>query len=116
MMAASTRSNPKIAAAASRSTTSGVGPEAARQAPLPRPYTSPTAEIGVSLAAPLHRLRPAGTGAAGDDAEIGARLFQRLRIHVRLSGVLFEVADPLRATRLRASAGMFCCDATAPLT
>ena len=38
-------------------------------------------------------------GTAGDDAELGARLFQRLRFDVRLSGGLFEVADPLRATR-----------------
>ena len=46
-MAASTQPNPKVAAAASRSKTSGVGPEAAREASLPRPYTSPKAEIGL---------------------------------------------------------------------
>jgi hypothetical protein len=41
----------------------------------------------------------AGIGTAGDDAEIGARLFQRLRIDVGLGGRLLDVGDLLRATR-----------------
>ena len=43
--------------------------------------------------APLHRLRAAGVGAAGDDAEIGARLFERLRIDMGLGGRLLDGAS-----------------------
>ena len=42
-------------------------------------------------------MRPAGIGAAGDDAEIGTRLFERMRIDVRLLGRLLEVAHLLGA-------------------
>src|SRR5262245_5166986 len=64
---------------------------------------------------PLHRLHAAGIAAAGHDPEVGARLLQRRRIDVGLSGRLFEVADSLRAMRqllaeeaLRALAAVGC--------
>jgi hypothetical protein len=47
--------------------------------------------------APLHRVRAAGIGAGGDDAEVGARLLERLRIDVGLFGRLLGIADLLRA-------------------
>src|SRR5262249_47771186 len=40
--------------------------------------------------APLHRLHAAGIGAAGDDAEIGARLPERLLIDVGLGGSILN--------------------------
>jgi hypothetical protein len=61
---------------------------------------TPLADLGRSAGqAPLHGVRPAGIGAGGDDAEIGARLFQRLRIDVGLGGRLLDVGHLLRATR-----------------
>ncbi|HKR92824.1 hypothetical protein [Novosphingobium sp.] len=43
-----------------------------------RPSLTPLADLGRSARqAPLHRLHAAGIGAAGDDAEVGARLLQR---------------------------------------
>jgi len=52
-----------------------------------RPSLTPLTDLGRSAGqAPLHRLHAAGVAAAGDDAEIGARLFERLRIDVRLGG------------------------------
>src|SRR5215831_2455136 len=91
-MAASTQPNPKIAAAASRSTTSGVEPEAARQAPLPpKPRRRPkSASAGQ---APLHRLHAAGIAAGGDDTEVGARLFERCEVNVGLLGRVLDIAD-----------------------
>jgi hypothetical protein len=53
------------------------------------PATTPAADAVSNLVAgeaPLHRLRPAGIGAGGDDAEIAARLLQRRRIDVGLGG------------------------------
>src|SRR5262252_8331381 len=47
--------------------------------------------------APLQRLRPAGDGTARDDAELGARLAERVRINVRLLGRLLEIAHRLGA-------------------
>ena len=40
--------------------------------------------------APLHGLDAAGIGAGGDDAQIGARLFQRARIDVGLGGSILD--------------------------
>jgi len=53
---------------------------------LRRNRDSATTSAALAGQAPLHRLHAAGTAAAGDDAEIGARLFQRLRIDVGLGG------------------------------
>jgi len=47
--------------------------------------------------APLHRLDAAGVGAAGDDAEVGARLLQRRRIDVGLAGGRLDAAHRLGA-------------------
>jgi len=42
---------------------------------------TPLADLGRSAGqAPLHRLHAAGIAAANEDAEIGARLFERARI------------------------------------
>ena len=53
---------------------------------------------GSARQAPLHGERAASIGAAGDDAEIGARLFQLLRKHMRPSSartlkLAFVIAD-----------------------
>src|SRR5262249_58692745 len=48
--------------------------------------------------APLHRLHAPGIAAAGDDAEIGARQFERYRLDVRFGGRLLDVGHLLRAT------------------
>ena len=54
-----------------------------------RPSLTPLADLGrSSRQAPLHGLRAAGIAAADDDAEIGARLYKRVRIGRRV-----EVAD-----------------------
>src|SRR5262249_42899029 len=56
-------------------------------------------ELGRSARqAPLHGLRPAGIGAAGDDAEIGACLPERLLIDVGLGGSILDDARRLGAT------------------
>src|SRR5262245_20781832 len=57
---------------------------------------SPT---GSARQAPLHSLHAAGIGAAGDDAEVSARLFERLRIDVGFDGGFLEVADSLQTLR-----------------
>jgi hypothetical protein len=44
----------------------------------------------------VHRVRAARVGAAGDDAELGAGLLERVRIDVGLGGRLLDVADSLR--------------------
>src|SRR5215469_3425498 len=52
-----------------------------------RPSLTPLADLGRSAGqAPLHGLRSAGIGAAGDNVEIAARLLQRLQIDVGLGG------------------------------
>jgi hypothetical protein len=38
----------------------------------------------------MHRVRPAGVDAAGDDAEVGARLLERVRLDVGLGGGLLD--------------------------
>ena len=54
-----------------------------------RPSLTPLADLGRSAwQAPLHGLHAAGVGARSDDAEVGARLFERLRIDVGLGGRL----------------------------
>ena len=63
------------------------------------PSLTPLADYGRSAwQAPLHRLRPAGIGAAGDDAEIGACLPERLLIDVGLGGSILDDARRLGAT------------------
>jgi len=57
-----------------------------------------TARRALAWQVPLHRLRPAGIGAASDDAEIGARLLQRLRVDVGLGGRLLDGGHRLGAT------------------
>jgi len=54
-----------------------------------RPSLTPLADLGRSAGqAPLHRLYAARVGAADDDAEVDARLIQRVRIEVSLGGRL----------------------------
>ena len=67
--------------------------------------------------APLHAVRSAGVGSAGDDAKVAARLLERLHIDVGLHGRVLDVADapgamgerPLRncCARWRRSVGCF---------
>src|SRR5262245_917203 len=64
-----------------------------------RPSLPPLADLGRSAwQAPLHGLRPAGIGAAGDDAEIGACLPERLLIDVGLGGSILDDARRLGTT------------------
>src|SRR5215831_21413643 len=64
-----------------------------------RPSLTPLADLGRSAGqAPLHRLHAAGIAAGGDDAKLGARLFERARIDVGLGGGLLDVARMLGAT------------------
>jgi len=49
--------------------------------------------------APLHGLHATGIAAGGDDAEVAARLFERLRIDVGFDGGLFDIARRLGAPR-----------------
>jgi hypothetical protein len=54
-----------------------------------RPSLTPLADLGRSpRQAPLHGVRPAGIGAADDDAEVGARLRSR-----RARASLFDARD-----------------------
>src|SRR6516165_11172034 len=58
-----------------------------------RPSLTPLADLGRSAGqAPLHRLHAAGVAAARDDAEVAARLRQRLDIDVGLLGRRLDVA------------------------
>jgi len=64
-----------------------------------RPSLTPLADFGRSAGqAPLQGVRSAGIGAAGDEAEVGARPLQRLRINVRLGGRFLDGARLLGAT------------------
>src|SRR5262245_11029694 len=64
-----------------------------------RPSLMSFADLGRSARqAPLHRLRAAGIGAAGDDAEVGAGLLQRRRIHVGFRGGCLDGGHRLEAT------------------
>src|SRR5215831_20119241 len=47
--------------------------------------------------APLHGLHAAGVAAAGDDAEVTARLPERLLVNVGLGGCILNVGHPLGA-------------------
>src|SRR5262249_38106906 len=47
---------------------------------------------------PLHGMHAASIGAAGDDAEIGARLLKHVHVKVGLGGGLLDVGDPFRPT------------------
>ena len=47
--------------------------------------------------APLHGLHATGIAAGGDDAEVAARLFEGLRVDVRLGGGFLYVRHPPRA-------------------
>src|SRR5262249_50502702 len=67
--------------------------------------------------APLHRLHAAGIAAGGDDAEVGARLPERLLVNVGLGGRILDDARLLGATsellpkellRARAALGRLC--------
>ena len=79
-----------------------------------RPSLTPLADLGRSVGqAPLHGLRSAGIGAAGDNVEIAARLLQRLQIDVGLGGGRLDGGHRLGAARervpeepLRALAGL----------
>ena len=54
-----------------------------------RPSLTPLADLGRSAGqAPLRRLHAAGIAAANDDAEVGARLRERLHADVGLGGRL----------------------------
>jgi hypothetical protein len=60
-----------------------------------RPSLTPLADLGRSAGqAPLHGLHAAGIAAGGDDAEVGARLFERMQIEVRLVELLATAAGP----------------------
>src|SRR5262249_61821996 len=64
-----------------------------------RPSLTPLADFGRSAGqAPLQGVHSAGIGAAGDEAEVGARPLQRLRINVRLGGRFLDGARLLGAT------------------
>src|SRR5215813_15637019 len=64
-----------------------------------RPSLTPLADLGRSAGQrPLHGLHAAGIAAGGDDAEVGARLPERLLIDVGLSGRLLDDARRLGAT------------------
>ena len=65
---------------------------------LRRNRDSATTSAALAWQAPLHGLRPAGIGAAGDDAEIGACLPERLLIDVGLGGSILDDARRLGAT------------------
>jgi hypothetical protein len=57
-----------------------------------RPSSTPLADFGRSAGqAPLHGLHALGIAARSDDAEVGARLFERLRIDMGLGGGLLNV-------------------------
>src|SRR5215472_4486159 len=63
------------------------------------PSLTPLADLGRSAGqAPLHGLHAAGIGAAGDDAEVAARLRERLDVDVGLFGRFLDVGHPLGAT------------------
>src|SRR5262249_3367028 len=63
------------------------------------PSLTPLADLGRSAGqAPLHRERVAGIAAAHDDAEIGARLPERLLIDTRPGRSVFDIARRLGAT------------------
>jgi hypothetical protein len=89
-----------------------------------RPSLTPLADLGrLARQAPLHRHDAAGIAAAGDDAEVGARLRAAIRAAStgrtdRTRPMLHQRKKVLvnQAPSTRASAGRFCCDATAPLT
>jgi hypothetical protein len=49
------------------------------------------AATGSARQAPLHGERAASIGPAGDDAEVGARLLERVRLDVGLGGRLLDV-------------------------
>src|SRR5262249_40211911 len=71
-----------------------------------RPGLTPLADLGRSARkAPLHRVRAAGIGAGGDDAEIGARLLERAhRCGPRADGgrgALAASGCPFRCYRIR---------------
>ena len=56
-----------------------------------RPSLTPLADLGRSARqAPLHRLHAAGISAAHGDAEVGARLPERLLIDVGLGGSILN--------------------------
>ena len=57
--------------------------------------------------APLHGVRAAGIGAAGDDAEVGARLFQRPQINVRLFGRILDVTRRCRCLSERGAVAAY---------
>ena len=66
-----------------------------------RPSLTPLADLGRSAgqAGSTACLHAAGIAApGGDDAEVGARLFERLLIDVGLGGCLFDGGHPLSAT------------------
>src|SRR5262245_50905186 len=64
-----------------------------------RPSLTPLADLGRSARqAPLHRLHAPGIAAADDDAEVGARVFERARIDVGLFGLILDDARVLGAT------------------
>jgi len=61
---------------------------------------TPLADLGRSAGqAPLHGLHAAGIAARSDDAEIGARLFERHRIDVDLAGRRLDRGHRLGAMR-----------------
>src|SRR5215831_1741859 len=61
------------------------------------PSLTPLADLGRSARqAPLHGLHAAGVAAAGDDAKISARLFERGWIDVGLGGRRLDHAHGLR--------------------
>src|SRR5262249_11211133 len=71
----------------------------ARAIETPRPRLTPLADYGRSAGQrPLHRLHTAGVGARGDDAEVGARLPERLLVNVGLGGCILDDARLLGAT------------------
>ena len=64
-----------------------------------RPSLMPFADLGrLARQAPLHGLHGAGIGAAGDDAEVGARLPERLLVNAGLGGCILDDARLLGAT------------------
>jgi len=64
-----------------------------------RPSLTPLADLGRSAGQrPLHGLHAAGNAAGGDDAEVGARLPERLLVNVGLGGRILDDARLLGAT------------------
>src|SRR5215469_12211658 len=64
-----------------------------------RPSLTPLADLGRSAGqAPLHGLHAPGIAAGGDDAEVGARLPERLLVNVGLGGRLLDGGHRFGAT------------------